>query len=51
MTTGKLKVLLADRFSWCEQSAKGVKCQEADAAVHVVGLKCVIEGQEEEAFN
>lgn len=26
VATGKLKVLLADRFSWCEQSAEGVKC-------------------------
>lgn len=35
MATGKLKILLADRFFWCEQSAEGVECEEADAAIHV----------------
>lgn len=40
MATCKLKVLLADRLSWCEQSAESIKCYEPDMAVHLCELKC-----------
>ena len=40
MVTCKLKVLLADRLSRCEQSAEGVECYEPDMAVHLCELKC-----------